>query len=375
MLFFTFTNEKGSLGVASKIYEQCNAFSRFGFETYLCTCDLQKGLKIFKIKNNKLENIYFKTGHKYYNYFQGYQFYILKFVISNNINIIYIRRLMPLIPNYLLFFFIFRFWGVKLIYEIPTYPYIKQHIRTRDYKHITLELLFGKLPFILYNWVLIITDTKNYQKTRKLFGNKVKRIFNGYVFNNSNVPINNWKNIIKNKFDANEIRIIGVGHIAFWHGYDKIIKLLKINKSRYKIKFYIIGDGKEIEKLKHLASDLPHNSEVIFIDRMPKNDLKNFYNLCHIGIGSIGIKRINLDEMSVLKNKEYLDNYLPLIIDGFDSEFLPEFSFVLYYNNNLEDIISFYEKFYSDPQLEIMNELMKKMNWETYFSNLIKEIK
>jgi glycosyltransferase involved in cell wall biosynthesis len=134
------------------------------------------------------------------------------------------------------------------------------------------------------------------------------------------VPIRTYQ---PNSFDT--INLIGVANLSFWHGYDRVIKaidyLINNKKINYKINFFVIGEGDELENLKSLVYKYQLLNYVIFVPFKNTNDLNYYFSESHLAVGSLGLHRKNLKIASELKAREYVAFGIPFIATGIDLDF------------------------------------------------------
>jgi len=82
-----------------------------------------------------------------------------------------------------------------------------------------------------------------------------------------------------------ELAIIYVGQLTQKYRLDLAIKAVSILKKFYPdIKLYVAGSGGEKQKLQLLASRLKVRDNIIFVGRIPYNEVPNVINKCMFGI-------------------------------------------------------------------------------------------
>ncbi|MDT2767634.1 hypothetical protein P7G58_01965 [Globicatella sulfidifaciens] len=241
---------------------------------------------------------------------------------------------------------------MKIMLEIPTYPYDKE--RTRFFDKI---LLFSDkfIRNFLKNYIdIIFTYSQD------------KEIFNIPTINLSNAA--NTKLRKKKIVVSNSINIVAVANFDFWHGYDRFIKGLENyykNGGTRKIVLNLVGEGKEIKYYKSIASDLIESGNIVFHGTKFGNDLEDIYDACEIGLDAMGRHRSNIFYNSSLKGKEYGCVGLP-IVSGVKTELDYDEKYKFYLRVpanesmiNIDDVIRFYDRvYYSDCDKEkIVDEI------------------
>jgi hypothetical protein len=242
--------------------------------------------------------------------------------------------------------------NVKIVLEIPTYPY-KGEMKTSIQKAIYFKDRVFSMFLRLYV-DRIVLSTPNY---KKLFGINVIYSPNGVEDDASSVTINN---------NSNEIHLIAVASMRFWHGYDRLINgLADYYKNNHEkiVYIHLVGDGPEIEMYKKKVHKFKLQDYIIFEGMKYGEELDEIYNKCCIGVGSLGIHRIDGKlNVSSLKVKEYVSKGFPIIISGY-SDMLDEDTrkYILQYKADespidISKIVEFYQARIKNNE-EIQNEI------------------
>lgn len=280
---------------------------------------------------------------------------------DNSIDYVYIRRFVP--TNYGLIQLLKRIKIknplCKILYEIPTYPYDKEHYNSiKEYILLLIDRFFRKKLIKYVDRIIVLSDDD------KIFGINTIKIRNGIKCSNIPVVVNEYNNF-KTK---NEINLIAVAYFAFWHGYERLIEGLNIyfNKSdsKYKVNLHFCGDGYELKKYKSLVQKYNLTDHVKFYGALSGDDLTRVFNNCDIGICSLGNHRKNIYLSSELKSREYLARGLP-IVSSAKIDCLPnDFEFCMYVPEddravNINEIVDFYERIYINNGFENVHALIR----------------
>jgi glycosyltransferase involved in cell wall biosynthesis len=201
------------------------------------------------------------------------------------------------------------------------------------------------------------------------------------------MPISNGVDVYKIKpKEKNEIphyiNLIGVANIAFWHGYDRLIKGLKNyydtkNKINTIVYFNVVGDSAELSNLKQLVSDYNLNDYIIFHGRKTGQELNDLFDKCNIGIGSLGNHRKALTKDSALKNREYCARGIPFLIASRDDGFGEDFKYILRIRPDespvdVNKVIEFYNLINKDNYVEEMRDFAEKyLDWQIVMKPVI----
>lgn len=147
--------------------------------------------------------------------------------------------------------------------------------------------------------------------------NKTLKMGNGVVIKN-NQPLQ------QAPWPSNELVLIGVARLAYWHGFDRVLRVInELNQESlsFTIRFKIVGEGNELNVLKKLVDKLQLEAQVEFTGILHGQALDQAFEDAHIGIASLGLYRKNLTEASDLKTREYMSRGFSVIAAGKDIDF------------------------------------------------------
>ena len=173
--------------------------------------------------------------------------------------------------------------------------------------------------------------------------------------NGTDVKNYNHKKNKQNLYN-NQLNLLFVGSAAFWHGLDNCIHAIhkyQINNT-IKIKLHIVGYVEEnlYFSLKKLILKYNIKSQVIFHGILKGKELEKIYYLSNIGLGSVGLKKINGKYRSELKAREYCAVGLPFIASSVDKDFPNDINFRYVVKNeeniNFKEIIKWYTELPND---------------------------
>ena len=118
---------------------------------------------------------------------------------------------------------------------------------------------------------------------------------------------------------------IAVGTVALWHGWDKIIDMIKELEDEsftdFEIHITIVGDGPDLNKLKKQTKINNLENNIHFTGFLNGQKLYNEYKNAHFGLGSFGWERIGVTIASPIKSREYLSAGIPFIYSTKDIDF------------------------------------------------------
>lgn len=268
--------------------------------------------------------------------------------------------------------------GVMIVYEFPTFPYDRNSKRISGFLYLLKDKYSRKK---LHNYVDIGV---NYSSYDKIFRIDCIPISNGIDIEQISI-----KKVVNKK--QRKIVFIGVGLLAYWNGYDRLIKAIaKYNHSKvkkYDLIFHIVGDGNYYNSLKRLVDKLSLHDSVFLHGFLSGFQLDELYNESDVGIGTLAPYRKYQDHiMSTLKTKEYAAKGIPFIKADKDivfDKYHLDFIFNVPDDNtelNLESIISWYEKIMCSFSTEELTDNIRtfakeNLSWQQQLAPVIDRIK
>lgn len=226
---------------------------------------------------------------------------------------------------------------VKILVEIPTYPYEVECVSLRDKFFMLIDKVTR--PFM-----------KRYVEHIVTFSCE------DYIFGIPTVKTNNGVNVDPDlKFSdlstSEGFHLLGLANLSFWHGFDRIISGLdqyyKMGGQK-KVIFNIVGAGRELSRLKNDVLKYGLTDVVVFHGPLYGNELQKIILKCHVGISCIGMHRWHADT-TVLKSREYCACGLPFLMGYDDPDFPDSFPYVLRVSQddcpvNIQSVLEFYDK-------------------------------
>lgn len=190
--------------------------------------------------------------------------------------------------------------GMKIIYEIPTWPYDTETSVSVSSLPFTLKERLNRKKAAKY-----IDRIVTFYGQDSIWGVPCLRLINGYDFSRIALP---------ERTLGGTVHILSVAANAFWHGYDRFLEGLH--------RYYEAGGTEDI--LYHLVGDiLPEYAEAVrscgledhvtLHGRQYGESLDELYRLCTIGIDILGGHRKDYPVSSTLKSREYGAWGLPLV--------------------------------------------------------------
>lgn len=365
-LFLIFHGFDPSNGISKKISYQLEALKQCGLDAHICYMD-ENGSKKRIVDNQTIAdygNGFISKIKKRTNFSP-----IINYAKKERIEFVYIRSDHNANPFTINMVRKMKKAGMKVVMEIPTYPYDQEYVNKAMQRKLIQDKLFRNKLAAELDGIVTFSDYDI------IFGQKTIRISNGIDFDNIRQ---------KSKFNNTDkgINLIGVAEIHRWHGFDRLIKGLAeyySNHPEYKVYFHIVGYFFSPIEEKEITSIIQqHHLEkyVIIYGKKHGEELDAIFEKCDFGIGSLGRHRVGIDKIKTLKNREYAARGIPFIYSETDSDFDTK-QYVLKVPAdespiNITKIIDFYKDLTISPQ-EIRDSI-SNLSWKNQMGKVIDAI-
>lgn len=346
-------------------YEKTNAqiksFRKLGFATHVMTIDNSGNAPTCKVINasnaaNPSENeadvvTSFSCNN---NYGLGYTKIFRCFfdwVISENYDFIYIRRLMSKIA-FAAPYFKKLSKSIPIVYEIPTYPFDK-----------TYSLKLSLRDNI--EWIFFRSIEKYLRIVPAVLCKEVKLKENWLPFLNM-IDIDNY-GVTDIPAFTDTINFLAVSNMHKSHCYERILYALRDYNGKYNVHLTMISSETDVYKsIKNLAKELELTDIITFLPSKSVSEVKEIASNCHIGVGRLtyGEKDRTID--TSLKNKDYCAMGLPFISSLTDLSFPAPFEYHYLVSNNTYDIDL-------EPIIEWYINIRRDLEYKTKMYNYAKE--
>ncbi len=238
---------------------------------------------------------------------------IVRYIKQEEVQFVYIRSNHNANPFTIYFVKQLKRLGIKVVMEIPTYPYDHEYLgRERE---LFVDRLFRKQ---LCKYIDRIVTFSNEET---IFGRPTIRISNGIDFNSiplRTIPIDRKEN---------EIHLIAVAEIHFWHGFDRLIhglgRYYQTNPTT-QVYLHLVGDffgTREKEEILTPIKTYGLEKHVICYGNQSGDALNNIFNQCDFAIGSLARHRSGITHIKTLKNREYAARGFGFIYSETDDDF------------------------------------------------------
>lgn len=316
VLFLSFSGYSEYNGISKKKLAQISGLKECGCYVVNCYYHVSQddGRRMWMVDNNILFDL--GTGIKAKVKKRIDYGPILSYVIAEQITLVYIRSEHNASPFLIHFVKQLRSNGVSVVMEIPTYPYDQEYSLPKRISKLFMDRLFRKS--LARQLDAIVT----FSNATKIFGQRTIRISNGIDFDSIKLKQGHPRN-------SNEIHMIAVAEIHYWHGIDRIVAGLakyctSVHRDNPKVYLHIVGEfsgTREREEILPLIAGNQLGDYVILYGQLFGAALDEVFDMADIGIGSLARHRSGITNIKTLKNREYAARGLPFIYSEIDEDF------------------------------------------------------
>jgi glycosyltransferase involved in cell wall biosynthesis len=353
---------------------QLNAFRQLGFHTLYIGFDKER----FYLIDGDEKIVLGKTRFGIPNYFHTFAYIDLykaamKVVQNYSVDVVY-YRMAPAFKKTYTMAKCFQKYHCKYILEIPTY--------TSDVKET--ELSFARKVFGSYSGI--------WEKKMETLPSLYVFMGDGNFSTFHGVPAIRIENgidpdLMPVRTPVNEtdtVHILALSSMNYWHGYDRLINSLAQYRGNNNVVIHMVGsnDGGCLEEWKELSHQTNLDEKVFFHGPLFGKELDQVFDLCDIGVNSIGKYRKGSNDSSELKTREYISRGLPFVtsvydvaLDGLDTD--------LYYQitndekiPSMDGIVEFALKVKDDPTAKdrLHDHAVRTMTWKSQYQKVFEKL-
>ena len=368
-LFLVFYGFQEYNGISKKIRYQISAFEECGMDIRTCYYEVMSdGKRQWMIDDGVLDNLGKGIIAKLKKRISFRA--ITRYIIKENIPFVYIRSYHNANPFTIHFVKTLKKHGVKIFLEIPTYPYDQEYFSVKEKIELYTDKLF-RHTFCKYIDAII-----TYSNDTEIFGKRTIRLSNGIDFNH--IPLRNSTKKINN-----ELHLIGVAEIHFWHGFDRLIKGLGAyynSNPEYKVYFHLVGNmsGKRVQnEILTPIKEYGLAPYVTLYGAKHGEELNELFNRADFAIGSLGRHRSGIYNIKTLKNREYAARGLAFMYSEIDEDF-DQMPYVMKVPAdespiNISLLISFYRSLTISPSN--IRASIRHLSWQEQMRKVYEEVK
>lgn len=375
ILFLVYHGFSEVSGISKKIHYQVKGLRENGYEVHLCYYDFDaQGHRCRYVDDLVIQD--YGTGfmaglRQRIDYGCIYDYCKL-----NGIQFVYARCFQNANPFLIHFFKKLRKLDIKIVTEIPTYPYDSEFVGFPLLTQMGLKIdqIFRKSLYKRINAIVTFSDVN------EIFGQRTIRISNGVDMDS--IPLHDY-----HPSSDGSIHLIGVAEVHYWHGFDRLIAGLgeyyRNTNSPRNIYFHIVGgvwksemyDSIHAPGFSELMDKYGIRDRVVFHDQLFGGALDKVFNQCCFAIGSLARHRSGITVIKTLKNREYATRGIPFIYSEIDSDFedkpyiikaLPDESPI-----DIQQIVDFIESHRFDPA-EI-RKTVENLSWKIQMRRVVEE--
>ena len=373
ILFLVYHGFSDESGISKKIHYQVKGLRQNGHEVHLCYYDFDPRGHRCRYVGNKVISDY-GTGALAAIRSRTQLDCIYNYCAVNAIEMVYARSFMNANPILVRLFHKLTKRGIKCITEIPTYPYDSE-FKGYPLKYkipLYIDKLFRKA--LAKKMEAIVT----FSNEETIFGKRTICISNGIDLDS--IPIHNPKK-------QNDIHLIAVAEIHYWHGFDRLVagmgEYYKLNPDARKVFFHVVGweDDRGTTSNGYLtveqtAKKYNIGQYVVNHGKLFGDKLDEVFNQCVFAIGSLGRHRSGITNIKTLKNREYAARGIPFIYSETDNDFEDKPYIIKAPADespvNIRQIIDFIDTHDVNPT-EIRNTV-EHLSWRFQMEKVVREI-
>lgn len=312
VLFIVYSKVKvnSSDGISKKIEAQADALRKQGLDVDLFHFTDIDGTRHWAVNGRPIAKIGSGVMALMRHYFQFAPLY--RYIKRHGVSTIYLRYVHNATPAMLWFLKRIKKLGVKIIFEIPTYPYDGEY---RNMTGISRLRMFAEKKTRMH-LSRYCDRIATFSDDSEIFGVPTINLSNAVDL--AAIPLRN------NQKPHEGFKILGVANINFWHGYDRLLAGLA---NYYKgtpdvnVKFTVVGGGDYMNVLKQQAREYGVLNHVVFKGSLGGVELDREFEDADLCAGCLGCHRKNITEVKSLKNVEYAARGIPFVYSENNNDF------------------------------------------------------
>lgn len=319
ILYMTYHGFSSTSGISKKMLYQVEGLRSLGNEVHVCSYRVREDRhRVREIDGETLSDF----GNGRWAAFRKRISYsdVIKFAHDNHVELVYVRSFHNANPFTIHMFRAFRKMGIRVLMEIPTYPY-DQEYEGFPLRQRMIQLIDKAFRHSLASWCNAIVT---FSDDERIFGCPTIRISNGISF--AHVPLRRHVNT------DGKLHLLGVAEVHYWHGYDRLVEGLGeyyANGGKRDIVFDIVGDlGDDTllgcphaEGIRPLIDRYGLGSHVALHGAKYGEALDHYFDQADFAIGSLARHRSGISSIKTLKNREYAARGLAFMYSETDSDF------------------------------------------------------
>jgi glycosyltransferase involved in cell wall biosynthesis len=375
ILFLTYHGLSAHSGISKKILSQVKGLREAGHEVHTCTYFVDhRGHRVRYVDERMIAD-YGKgllAGLR-----KRCQYgCVARWAVEHGVDLVYVRSFHNANPFTIRLFKRLRAAGIRIAMEIPTYPYDAEYAQFgwRDHLDLAVDKLYRRSLARQANAIVTFTQEG------LIFGQRTIRISNGVDF--EALPLH-----VPTPHPADELHLIGVAEVHFWHGFDRLIHGLGEyyrTQPERKVYFHLVGGiGRGEREGSHYAEGIDPlirqyglQDKVILYGPLHGEELDRVFNQADMAVGSLARHRTGITQIKTLKNREYAARGIPFMYSEEDEDF-DERAYVMKVPADespicIEDVIKFFCTRFWDARA--IRGSVDNLAWRKQMEKVIQEI-
>lgn len=314
ILFIVFHGFSAHNGISKKIGCQVEALRECGADVRLCHYEVTpSGERMWMVNGQPLAGLGYGWRGKLRKRTDFSP--LLRYAQSAGIDAAYIRSFHNANPFTLSLAKGLKRLGVRLLLEVPTYPYDGEYHTVKEKVQLLTDRLFRRAFCRYMDAVVTFSDHT------EIFGRPTLRLSNGIDFRALPLHTATGHDL------GREVHLVAVAEIHFWHGYDRLIHGLAEyyrNSPACKVYFHLAGgfSGKpEAEAILPPIRRYGLEPYVTLHGPLHGAELDALFSRADLAVGSLGRHRCGIFSLKALKNREYAARGLAFVCSEHDADF------------------------------------------------------
>lgn len=320
IVYLTYHGFSSTSGISKKMLYQIEALRTLGNEVSVCSYRVREdGHRVREIDGKVLSD--FGVGTRAAMLKRISYGDIVSYAKSNGIELVYVRSFHNANPFTIHLFKSLRQLGIRVLMEIPTYPYDQEYeefpLRQRLIQLV--DKVFRRRLASHCDGIVTFSDYK------EIFGCPTIRISNGISF--EHIPLRHHTSAADSR-----LHLLAVAEVHYWHGYDRLVEGLGkyyASGGTRDIVFDIVGGiGKDMmygcnhaQGIKPLIEQYGLEDRIILHGAQYGEALDHYFDQADFAIGSLARHRSGIDSIKTLKNREYAARGIAFMYSETDSDF------------------------------------------------------
>lgn len=367
-LFLIFHGFDKANGISKKIHYQVKALKECGVDVRLCYYDITaNGDRRWMVDDEVIADLGKGATAKIWKRIHFSP--ITAYALREGIELVYIRSFHNANPFTLRLVKRLKYNGAKVVMEIPTFPYDQEYITRSKKFNLAIDRCFR------HQLAKSLDGIVTFSNAKKIFGGRTIRISNGIDFEaiSMKCKINNT---------SQELHLIGVAEVHYWHGFDRVVKGLAEyyrTNPEYKVYFHIVGPmfgQREREDILPVIHENHLEPYVLLHGPLDGEKLDAQFEEADFAIGSLGRHRSGITHIKTLKNREYAARGFAFAYSETDEDFdTKAYVWKVTADESPVDILKLIDFYHSQKMTPAeIRESVRSLSWKVQMQKVIEAV-